>query len=875
MRNWKALPALIGAALLVLFVGYIALYFVFIDLFVDLWWFRSLQLGNYFWLRLLYRFFFSGGVTIAFFCIFFLHFWIASRYLGINTAEELILDTVKRKRIQKISEAFKNGSVKLFTPVSLILAIVIAIPFYNQWETAILYFFGRSSGVVDPVYGNDVSFYMLTLPLFQLIQKELLTTAGLLFLLVFFLYWAEHTFLPSQRQEYSRGAKIHLTILTGFVLLFVVWGFLLDRYSLLHIDSHEPVFFGPGFVDLRYHLPLIWVGIVTFVGASIFGIGYIFNRSKSSAKLTVVFFAVFLLSIGLRELRLIPELLDKFYVGPNPVKSQKQFMQYNIEATLNAYDLNKIHVVDYPITLDPVQDIKTWGNEKHFENIPVWDREFLDDSFHQLQGIRPYYTFPGVDEDRYFINGHLQQVNISGREVNIAQLPFEARNWENTHLRYTHGYGAVVTPAAQDAGKPLVWYLRDLNMYSSVGFSIAQPDIYYGTENYGYAITPNKLNVVGISTSDPSEGTPYNGEGGIDIGSLFRKALFAFYFKDEKIFFSTNISRDSKLLMRRNIVERINYLTPFLHLDKDAYLVLTKDRFYWIQDAYSLSNEYPVSHSTNENFQNGLTQFNYIRNSVKVVVDAFNGSVQYYISDPSDPLIQAYARAYPSVFKKLEEMPEELYKHIRYPRDMYYLQMKVYAKYHQNKPELFYEQAETWQFANEGKKEIKPYYMTIDFGTCNEREEFVLINPMTPINRDNLSMLGLARVEDDSCSNKYNPNITVYKFRKDVQVNGPAQIDALIDQDPRISEQFTLWDQGGSRVLRGRMIVLPMIGSMLYVQPIYLVSTTTRIPELTRVIVSIGNRVVMDTSIRESFKHLQDLFIQGNTATNESAGTDH
>lgn len=871
MRNWKNLPALIGAALLVLVVGYIALYFVFIDLFVDLWWFRSLQLGNYFWLRLLYRFFFSGGVTIAFFCIFFLHFWIASHYLGINTADELILDTAKRKRIQKISEAFKNGSTKLFTPVSLILAIVIAIPFYNQWETAILYFFGSSSGVVEPVYGNDVSYYMLTLPIFQLIQKELLTTAGLLFFMVFFLYWTEHTFLPSQRQEYSRGAKIHLTILISFVLLFVVWGFLLDRFSLLHIDSHEPVFFGPGFVDLRYQLPLIWVGIFTFVVTSIFGIVYIFNRSKSSAKVAGIFFAVFLLSIGLKEFRLIPELLNKFYVMPNPVKSQKQFMQYNIEATLNAYDLNKIHTIDYPITLDPVQDIQQWGSQKHFENIPVWDREFLDDSYRQLQGIRPYYEFPSVDEDRYFINGHLQQVNLSGREVNIAKLPPEAQNWENTHLRYTHGYGAVVTPAAQDAGKPLVWYLRDLNMYSDAGFNVEHPDIYYGVENYGYAITPNKLKIVGISTSDPIDGSQYEGEGGIPMGSLLRKALLAFYFRDEKIFFSTNISGDSKLLMRRNIVERINYLTPFLHLDKDAYLVITKDRFYWIQDAYTLSNEYPVSQFTYENFQNGQTKFNYIRNSVKVIVDAFSGNVRYFISDPTDPLIQAYAKAYPNLFEKLEDMPEDLYKHLRYPRDLYYLQMKVYAKYHQSTPELFYEQAETWQFAHENKKEIKPYYMTIDFGSCNQREEFVLINPMTPVSRDNLSMLGLARVADDSCSNKYSPNVTVFKFRKDIQVNGPAQIDALIDQDPRISEQFSLWNQGGSRVLRGRMIVLPMIASILYVQPIYLVSTTTSIPELTRVIVSLGNRVVMDTSIRDAFIHLQELFIHGKTnETNNS-----
>ncbi|MFA5982650.1 MAG: UPF0182 family protein [Methylococcaceae bacterium] len=870
MRNWKLLPALIGTTVLALIVGYIALNFIFIDLFVDLWWFRSLSFDNYFWLRLLYRFFFSGGVTISFFLIFFLHFWIASRYLGINTAEELTLDSAKRRRIQRISESFKNGSIKFFTPIALILAVVIAIPFYQQWETAILYFFGRSSGVVDPVYGNDVSFYMLTLPIYKLIQKELLTTAGLLFLLVSFLYWAEHTFLPNQRQEYSRGAKVHLTVLIGFILFFVIWGFLLDRFSLLHIDTHEPVFFGPGFIDLRYQLPLIWLGIASFLSMSIFGIAYIFNHGKTSAKLAQISFVFFLASIGLRELRLIPEMLNKFYVEPNPVKTESKFMEYNIDATLNAYDLKKIHIVDYPITLNPVTDIQQWGNQKHFENIPVWDREFLNDGYHQLQGIRPYYTFPNVDEDRYFINGHLQQVNLAAREINIDKLPAEAQNWENKYLRFTHGYGAVMTPAAQDAGKPIIWYLRDLNLHSDIGLTVNHPDIYYGLENFGYAITPNKLKVVGIAASDPSNGTLYEGEGGIPLSSLLRKALFAFYFHEEKIFFSSNITNDSKILIRRNIVDRINILTPFLHLDKDPYLVLTNDRFYWIQDAYTLSNEYPVSQYSAERFQDGIQKFNYIRNSVKIVVDAYNGTTHFYISDPSDPLIQAYALAYPNVFENLEQMPEPLQNHLRYPRDMYYLQMKVYAKYHQDTPELFYEQAETWEFASESKKEVKPYYMTIDFGHCQDREEFVLINPMTPISRDNLSMLGLAGVVDDqTCATKYQPNITIFKFKKDVQVNGPAQVDALIDQDPKISEQFSLWDQGGSRVLRGRMIVLPMISSMLYVQPIYLVSTTTRIPELTRVIVSIGNRVVMDTSIREAFTHLQNLFLQ-NESTFES-----
>ena len=547
-------------------------------------------------------------------------------------------------------------------------------------------------------------------------------------------------------------------------------------------------------------------------------------------------------------------------------------MQHNLDATLAAYDLKNIKTVEMPIKLDATKDIETWGTQKHFENIPVWDREFIIDSYKQLQEIRPYYKILSVDEDRYFILDHTRQVNLAAREVNISKLPPEAQNWENIHLRYTHGYGAVVTPAAQDADNALIWYLRDLNMHSDVGFTVEHPDIYYGLEHYDYAIVPNKLNVQGIAGTDSSVSGTYHGEGGIPIPSLFRKALLAFYFNDEKIFFSTNISSESKVKFRQNITQRINTLTPFLHLDKDPYLVISKDRFYWIQDAYTLSNKYPVSMPAEDDFLEGHQDFNYIRNSVKIIVDAYDGDVDYYISDPSDAIIQAYSSAYPGFFKNLDEMPADLKQHLRYPRDLYYLQMKVYAKYHQQSPELFYEQSETWAQANVRGQLVLPYYQTMDFGNCNDTEEFVLINPMTPINRNNLSMIGVAGTLDKThCSADYKPGITVYKFGKDVQVNGPAQVEALINQNPEISAQFSLWGQYGSVVEMGRMIILPMGNTVLYVHPIYIASTDNKIPELKRVIVSIGNQVVMDKTLWSAFSRLKQIY---NKNTAESDGSE-
>jgi len=870
MRNWKLLPALAGATLVIAVILYVAFYFLFLDLLVDLWWFRSLELEGYYWLRLLYRFILSGGVTIVFFAIFYFHFWIASRYLGLNPPDDVLLDVDKRQRFQRFADVFMDGSAKVYTPLSFILAVVIALPFYNQWESAILFFFGGTAGITEPVYGNDVSFYLFSYPVYMLIQQELVIVASLLFLLVGCLYWLEHIFVPNQNKEFPLGAKIHLTILISFVVLFVVWGFFLDRFSLLYIDSHEPVFFGPGFVEMRYQLPLIWLSIFTFIATAVTAIIFIFSEKHRVKMPLYISLAAFLMVLGLQRSQFIPELMETFIVKPSPVSTEKFFMQNNIDATLDAYDLNSINTVDFSVKLDATNDIEEWSTQKHFENIPVWDREFLTDGYMQLQGIRPYYRFLEVDEDRYFLNGHFQQVNLAAREMNINKLPRSAQNWENTHLRYTHGYGAVVTPAAQDAAKPIIWYLRDLNMSSQKGFSVKNPDIYFGQEPYKYAVVPNNLKIQGLSGSDPSLDSGYQGNAGIPIPSYFRKALLAFYLKDEKVFFSTNISQQSKVMLHRNIIERINRITPFLHLDKDPYLVITKDRFYWVQDAYTLSNYYPVSKPAAHDYLDGTHKFNYIRNSVKITVDAYSGNVKYYISNPKDPIIQAYSRAYPGVFQELDELSDELKQHLRYPRDLYHMQMRVYAKYHQKTPALFYEQAETWQFASVNEKLVLPYFITMDFNHCNNREEFVMINPMTPIHRDNLSMVGVAGTADNKlCTDKYQPNISIYKFNKDIQVNGPAQVDALIDQSPEISEQFTLWDQHGSRVERGRMIILPMKNSILYVQPIYMTSTKTKIPELTRVIVSIGNEVVMDKTLWSAFKRLKERFIKGS----EGAGT--
>ncbi|TAN52385.1 MAG: UPF0182 family protein [Methylococcaceae bacterium] len=868
MPNWKNLLIYLGIAVLALFVGGLVVGVLFTHFLVDWWWFDALNFEPYFWLRLLYRYILSGGVTLCFFLIFFLNFWVASNYLGVDETEfSLLAKSPEGSGYQRLLHRFQTGSMQVYLPLSVVLATIIAAPFYQHWEDALLFFFGPSAAAQDPIFAKNISFYLFSFPLFKLIQDSLLWTFALLSIAMAVLYWIEHRVVPTEHREWPKEARIHLTGLVVVALLIVCWGFMLERYALLYTNHHGQVFFGPGLVEMDYHLPLIWLNMLSFLGATLAWL-YQLNQGRG-LKAAGVFGAVFLLSLGLHHSDFIPHLLEKYVVEPNPVDSEREHMQANIDATLDAFNLKDVKFVNFDLATDLGAEIERMGPalEQHLANIPVWDEDLLDEAFQQLQGIRSYYRFSSVDVGRYSIRGRLQQVDLAAREVNIDKLPDAARNWENRHLRFTHGYGVVVIPAAQRGEEPMQWYLKDLEQQSSVGLAVKRPDIYYGQENLDYAIVPNKLDAVEISTSEPDGKTDYRAQGGVPIDSLFRKLIYAVKHRDEKIFFSGNIGGDSRMLSRRNIVERIKTLAPFLEVDNDPYVAITPDRVYWIQDAYTLSNHYPVAKSISYPFKAGATEkqsktFNYIRNSVKVLVDAYDGTTQFYISDPADPIIQAYRRAYPGLFKDVGEMPPLLREQLRYPRDLFALQMQIYARYHQTNPDQFYQQSETWDFARnigaEPVRPMQPYYLTVDTQDCPNLQKFVLISPMTPVGRDNLSVLALAGpTEKADCTGlDYSGKVVIYKFPQK-QIDGPAQISALIDQDPVIREQFTLWDQRGSRVKRGRTIILPIGHAVVYVQPVYIsASTTTKIPELVRVIVSMGTEVVMDRSLDAALKQL-------------------
>ncbi|CAL1240635.1 UPF0182 family protein [Candidatus Methylocalor cossyra] len=861
MRSWKRLLIVIIMSLLGLAAAILALGIAFTNFIVDYWWHSELGYGEYFWLKVLYRYILSGAVTLFFFLIFFLNFWAASRFLGVDTATFAALGQREGTRYQRLVKLFQTGSLRVYTPLSLILAVAIALPFYRQWQAALLFVFGPAAGVRDPLFGNDVSFYLFAYPIFELIQFELLMASVILTLAVGLLYFLEHHLLPGRKRPWPTGAKFHMSGLVLITTLIVAWGFILDRFNLLYTDAHEPVFFGPGFIEIRYHLPLIWLAVATLVGAVLAGLA--FAHWRRGLWMLIGLATLFAASLGLRHVGAITTAIDRFIVKPNPVKTERAFMKNNIDATLAAYDLGEVKIIDMTPGF-PDEDVLDPELRTHLYNIPVWDPEYLDDVYQQMQGIRPFYHFSGVDTARYVINGQLSQVNLAAREVNISRLPAAAQNWENTHLRYTHGYGAVVTPASQDGAAPMRWYLRDLDLQSDVGFAVEKPDIYYGEEDLPYAIVPNRLNIVGISSFDEASSYNYTGGGGVPISSLFRRLLLALYLRDEKLFFSVNVDDKSRALFHRNIVERVKHLAPFLNLDHDPYIVLTPKRIYWIIDAYTSSDWYPASKRLTMRFNRDQEdqQLNYIRNSVKVVVDSFSGHVDFYIANPEDPIVRGYSRAFPGLFKDLGAMPPALKEQLRYPKDLFTAQMSIYARYHQTTPELFYEQAETWDFARVHDTLMKPFYFTTALeGYRSDQQSFILINPMTPVGRANLSVLAVAgtpTLGNVEPGKGYSQQIVLYRFSREVQADGPAQVSALIDQDPEIARQFALWDQKGSHVLRGRIIVLPVGRSVLYVQPVYIVSTGgTRIPELQRIILSMGNVVVMDASLESGIAKLE------------------
>lgn len=871
--------------LLVLLVVPPALAVLYADTLVEFWWYQSLGLGFYFWQRLLYNYLIFGGATALFFAFFYYNFITASRLLRVRPLGSTKFVQCPRRKFKRaaprnalvmaehsraLSDPDKSrrlwqwlisGSRRFYVLASLILALFVAYPLYHHWESALLFLFAPSAGIADPVYGLDISLYLFSLPLFRTIVYELLLALGILLVILSVVYYLQlrapssrHLFLPA-------SVRRHLSVIMTLIFLVAMLEVLIQRYLLLYRDSNTPLFFGPGYTDMTVVLPLIWASVMALV---ILGAAVVLYVNKRCCRILILISTFFLVAIiGLRQWGVLARTVQDFVVEPDELARQEPYIRNNIVATLNAFDLTEVETRPYVVEVGAGQP-NTEPGELELRNIPVWDQDMLIDVYRELQELRTYYRFPQVNTDRYTIAGEYQQVFVAARELDFDRLPPDSRNWVNRWFKYTHGYGAVMSPAAQVGEDTKQWFLKDIPPQSDVGVTLEQPAIYFGMQDLYDVIAPNALREISYPGENGVVLDDYSSESGIPIYNWFRRAIFALSYGDYKLFFTQAIIPDSKILIRRNVPSTIEVVTPFLELDSDPYLVITPKRLFWIVDAYTLSDLYPYAEPVNRGLGTDpdssmvspiQKEFNYIRNSVKIVVDAYNGDMTYYLADPNDPIARAYQRMYPGLIKDMDEFPAALRAHIRYPRDLFVTQMQVYAKYHQTDPGAFYGQEDRWMFPRvslEGEVQtLLPYYVTLNL-IDPARFEHLLLAPMNPEGRENMRAIGLVSSDGDNYG-----RIMVYSFPTGALIHGPSQIDALIDQDSDIAEQFTLWGRVGAEIRRGKLIMIMVNGVITYVQPVYLKSAgNVAIPQLKRVIVSQNGKVAMEPSLEDAFAAL-------------------
>jgi uncharacterized membrane protein (UPF0182 family) len=852
MKNWKKSALIAVGAIFAAAVAIVGLKILFVDFVVDFWWFQSQEMTIYFWLRHVYRYLVFLSFTAFFFAVFYINFWVASRYVGTTaaTADQEDKDLIKY---------IHTGLRRFYMPLSLLMALPIAWPLYRNWEAALQFLLAPASGATDPLLGKEITFYLFTLPILELLQKEVLLAVIVLLVVVSFLYWYEKRLLAASDQSLPRNAIIHIAVLAVTIIALLSWGVLLERYDLLYRTTNMPVFHGPGYVEMRVILPFIWLVALLLAATGITLLVAVKRRRGwiLPAALAVLFVVAWL---G-KNANSFTDAVRKYIVAPNQLVRERPYIEAGIRSTLAAYGLEDVKTKDIGTQSNVVFDAQDPAILRRLQNIPVWDREMLGGVYEELQGIRTYYSFPTIDVDRYRVEKSYRQVYLGAREIQFAKLPESAQNWINLHMQYTHGEGVAMIPAAQAGDEFMTWFIKDIPPTSDFGLSTKQTSIYFGLEDKPFVIVPNDAGEIGTPIGDEETIVNYTGNGGVAVNSLLRKLLLSIYFEDRNIFFTTKTNDDSRLLFRRNIIDRITHITPFLKLDDDPYVVVTSDGLFWIQDAYTTSSRYPMAPPVEEGF-------NYIRNSVKIVVDAYTGKVSYYVADAEDPIIGAYRRMYPGLFQPLENMPEALKKHIRYPRDIFLTQVSVFATYHQKNPDRFYRQEDIWEFSKiaEGRKLIpaKPYYLTLDLIESG-KQEFLLFMPLSPFGRDNLRALMVAGSDGDNYG-----KIFVYRFPRDQQVYGPAQVHSLVNQDVVISEQFTLWDQEGSEVKLGKMIIEPTAGSLLYIQPVYLQEEgPLKIPQLKRLIMALDDAVVMAPSLEEAAVQLEAELKRKSTRRNK------
>ena len=884
--------------LLIIGIGFVGvlLLWIGISFYPDWLWFENLGFSPVFWTMLLSKFGFGSMVWLLLVVIIGMNIYAANR---LNPPVGI------RRDFKAASDYASQFGLSTATLKTLVIAFVLFSTFYiasksaTQWDLLLRYLYQQPFGSTDPVFNRDIGFYLFSLPFYIFIQNLLLILFVVAALATMGWYLKngalkiEGGFLQAQaalttvpKITLSENVKKHLIFLGGIVVLLMTWSFRLKMFELLY--STQGPAFGASYTDV--HIRILAYKVIILVSIGFAAVLFI-NAFKLRAKIIWIGAAIWIgvvlvLGAGL------PILVQKVIVKPNELTKETPYIAHNIDYTRKAYNLNKIKEVDFEVNDRlSAQDLKQ--HDVTIQNIRIWDERPLLQTYRQIQAIRLYYDFNNVDVDRYTINNQYRQIMLAARELVVDKLPPQADTWVNRHLTYTHGYGLAASPVNEvtSEGLPRL-FIKDLPPSFEPDLRVMHPEIYYGEKTDGYVMVKTKAREFDYPKGDKNVYTTYQGKGGIHIKSFFRRLLFAVEFMDPQILFTTYLSPDSRIMFNRRINRRTNSIAPFLDYDNDPYLVLAGGKLYWIQDAYTTSAMYPYSRRSRSAFNK--RQLNYVRNSVKVTIDAFNGDVVFYMIDDKDPIVKTYARIFPDLFKPFKEMPAELKGHIRYPKDLFEIQMETYTKYHMEDVQVFYNQEDLWQIPDEvygeSRQKMEPYYIIIKLPE-EQKEEFFLMIPFTPSNKDNMIGWLAAR-----CDLPNYGSLLVYKLPKEKLVYGPMQIEARVDQQTEISRELSLWGQRGSRVIRGNLLAIPVSDTFIYVEPVYLeaiqeesrMSPTdtpqpgggakprqsgarvrprreeakaASLPELKRVIVAFSNRLVMEENLDKALSSILDVDI--------------
>ncbi|MAY81477.1 MAG: hypothetical protein CL930_11920 [Deltaproteobacteria bacterium] len=790
---------------------------------------------------------------------------IAATFVGLNLRHAFRVAPVDPVSLSLVSGemVIEPGRLKSLLKVlgallTLLPAFIFGLVASSVWFEVLSFMERQPFGTTEGVFGYDVGFYIFELPLLAFARN---VAVGLTVVTSFgcgVYYLFQHSAMGRGPMPISDAGRKHLLALVGLLFLLAAGGWWLDRFELLF--QREGVVWGVGYTDEHARIPAF--GAMTVIALAVSFAMF------SSVRLGGLRRPITALGGYIIARMLIagawPSVVQQYSVKPNELGFETEYLERNIEATRSAFGLERIEVKPFDAASDlTMADLE--ANPQTIENIRVWDDRPLLTTLRQMQEIRLYYDFADVDVDRYMINGQSRQVMLSARELNYASVPASAQSWFNEHLQYTHGYGLTMSPVnvVTPEGLPAL-FIQDIPPKSNVDIEITRPEIYYGELTDRFILVDTKAEEFDYSDGDQNAYTRYAGTGGVPIGTTFRKALFSLYYQSFDILLSNYLTEDSRILFRRQIKDRLQNLAPFLHYDRDPYLVVVDGRMVWMMDAYTVSDRYPYAEQIRTSRQN----INYMRNSVKVVIDAYNGSVDFYIADAEDPLIQVYAKVFPNVFKPVSEMPESLVPHIRYPADFFDIQAAMYRAYHMTDPTVFYNKEDMWEAPKElfGDKEqlMQSYYLIMKLPGESE-EEFILLVPFVPTNKDNMISWMAARCDPENYG-----RLVLYQFPKQKLIYGPSQIEARIDQTPEISEQITLWSQAGSRVIRGNLLVIPVEDSLMYVEAVYLQAESSQLPELKRVIVSYENAIAMeetlDKALRKVFGSNLDVIVSDEVA---------